>query len=280
MKIEPVYSIPGTIFAFFLLLVGVVGMSKYSSKEAKKQVTEDVKEMESAADSPSEKKLRLRKRVSSGELEELAPMLSEDEETVAESVNSETESGNVKKTPGVFFIGGIIKLNQHESGILCAVLNGFLAGSCLIPLHYAKAQGFGSLSYIISFGTGSFLANILVWIIYFFYQHNKSQCASSFPDTFETMPSFHFKKLWLRGLMAGILLAIGQFCSIQATSTLGQGVGNSLVQSKILISGLWGICFYKEIKEKGTIAKWFMAAALAVLSIMLLSYQRLMAKAN
>jgi glucose uptake protein GlcU len=64
------------------------------------------------------------------------------------------------------------------------------------------------------------------------------------------------------------------FGSIQATTTLGQGVGNSLVQSKIIISRLWGICWFKEIKDLEAISKWFMLVALYVASNVWLSYER------
>jgi glucose uptake protein GlcU len=94
------------------------------------------------------------------------------------------------------------------------------------------------------------------------------------------MPPFHLKELWFRGFLAGLLLTIGMFGSIMAISFLGQGVGNSLVQTKILISGLWGIFWFKEVKDTQTIGKWFASAALCVSAILWLSYERTSATKN
>ena len=79
--------------------------------------------------------------------------------------------------------------------------------------------------------------------------------------------------------MAGLLLSIGMYCSIYTTSVLGQGVGNSLIQSKILISGAWGIFYYKEI-SRDAIPMWFLSASTCVFGILMLSYQRIAATAK
>ena len=91
------------------------------------------------------------------------------------------------------------------------------------------------------------------------------------------MPRTYFEELWLPGFAAGVLLSIAMFGSIFAVTYLGQGVGNSLVQTKILISGLWGIFYYKEINGTKTISMWFMSAIIAVLAIIWLSLERLFA---
>mmetsp|Transcript_23346 Transcript_23346/g.41133 ORF Transcript_23346/g.41133 Transcript_23346/m.41133 type:complete len:100 (+) Transcript_23346:3-302(+) len=88
------------------------------------------------------------------------------------------------------------------------------------------------------------------------------------------MPRWYFKKLWLKLLAAGLLLSGGMFGSILATSSLGQAVGNSLIQSKILVSGLFGICCFHEIKDRRAITNWFLSATVSVASILWLSYER------
>ena len=93
------------------------------------------------------------------------------------------------------------------------------------------------------------------------------------------MPPWHFRQLWSPGLAAGVLLTIAMFGSIMSVTYLGQGVGNSIIQSKILISGVWGIFWYKEITGAITITKWFASAMLAIAGIMWLSYERIHAKA-
>jgi hypothetical protein len=51
-------------------------------------------------------------------------------------------------------------------------------------------------------------------------------------------------------------------------------VGNSLIQSKILVSGLWGICCFQEIKDRRAIRNWFLSATLSMASILWLSLER------
>ena len=79
--------------------------------------------------------------------------------------------------------------------------------------------------------------------------------------------------------MAGVLLTFGMFGALFAVTYLGQAIGNSLVQSKIFISGLWGIFWFKEVKDPKAIGKWFASASLCVASILWLSHERIMAKA-
>ena len=163
-------------------------------------------------------------------------------------------------------------LTPRQVGVICAVLNGLLSGSSLVPLHYAKEAGiFSDLSYFVSFTSGAFVSNIGLWVVYFFIQliHKRS-----IVTTYQSMPRWYFSKLWFKLLTAGLLLTGGMFGSILATSSLGQAVGNSLIQSKILISGLFGICCFHEIKDKRNITNWFVSATICVASILWLSFER------
>lgn len=185
----------------------------------------------------------------------------------------------------------VASLTPRQAGICMAAVNGIFGGCALVPLHYAKKQGFQGLTYIPSFGLGSFIANIVLWSLYFagtYYQQQRqkqlrspsrpeNESTSTWKASVELMPCFYWSILWKRGILAGFLLSIGMICSILATGALGQGVGNSLVQLKILISGLWGIFYYKEIQNKRSIKLWFLSASICVSGILGLSYQRLMA---
>ena len=262
---EPIHSLYGACFAFSLLTVGLIGMSKYSAApqkpeyESRKEV-ELVGEDRPSGDTDRLKTRKFQRTQSDEEVESLIPL-------------EEESRKNIEAKPVI--IGGRLALTKREAGILFSAWNGVFSGSALIPLHYAKKQGFSGLSYIFSYGTGSFLANIIVLIVFFFYTYSQHP---SLKKAWESMPAWHFKKLWLRGSLSGLLMAAGMFGSIQATATLGQGVGNSLVQSKILVSGLWGIYWFKEIKERKAIMRWFISACVGVSGILWLSYERLAAK--
>jgi hypothetical protein len=91
------------------------------------------------------------------------------------------------------------------------------------------------------------------------------------------MPVWHFSQLSIPGMSAGVLLSIAMFGSVLSVTYLGQGIGNSIVQTKILVSGLWGILWFAEIRGTWIITKWFLSASLTVIGIVWLSYERILA---
>ena len=140
---------------------------------------------------------------------------------------------------------------------------------------------FISLSLTGSFATGALLSNVVLWIIWFGTKMVMSQrdggifSIVNLKNTYEGMPPLHFRQLYIPGFSAGVLLTIAMFGSIMSVTYLGQGVGNSIIQSKILISGLWGIFWYREIVGGMTIAKWFLSASITITGILWLSYERI-----
>ncbi|CAB9517622.1 expressed unknown protein [Seminavis robusta] len=184
-------------------------------------------------------------------------------------------------------------LTKRQLGILASIINGIFSGSSFVPLHYAKKEGFGGAKYMLSFATGAILATCMIWVVLFVTKfitvsrkHKRELNDSGsrmvrilFAKAYESMPPWHFRQMWAPGFAAGTLLAIAMFGSIISVTHLGQGVGNSIVQSKILISGLWGIFWYREIVGVPNIAKWLASAGVAVLSILWISYERILSKA-
>jgi glucose uptake protein GlcU len=271
---EPVNSLPRTCIAFGALMCGLIGMSKYSavakgpiqgSKSGRREIElgASVSSVSLASGNRSS-----RRRIDD---EETVPMVASDDSD-NDSISANLDDDD-KSRPVYAHVMGVPH-TQREFGILCSVLNGILAGSSLIPMHFAKAHGFFGRTFILSFGSGSLVANMVMWVIYFLHIHHNGSKGTTLRASYAMMPSLYLKELWFRGLMAGILLAIGMFSSILSISFLGQGVGNSLVQTKILISGLWGIFWFKEVKDGQAICKWFASAALCVSAILWLSYER------
>ena len=160
-----------------------------------------------------------------------------------------------KKEQRKFSWDNRLGLTKRELGILGAVMNGALTGFSLVPIHYAKKQGFGGAAYMLSFSSGALFANLMIWAVWFVAKvvmtprdtttstaattTSTSNSSSAFfqlvQQTYESMPAFHFKQLYIPGFSAGILLSIAMFGSILSVTYLGQGVGNSIIQSKILI---------------------------------------------
>ena len=240
---EPVHDLSGTLASFILLAIGLVGMSAYSAPP---------KTMVTAEDPSIQKTAELEAQAITGEKE--AKVYAHDDPSAP---NAE--------------IFGITWTNR-QCGIAGAVMNGVFTGCSLIPLHYAKEQGFGGQRYIISLACGAMISNIAIWVVFFLVQWIQ---AGSVVAAYQTMPEWHFNVLWKPGMLAGVFLAIAMFASIFSVTYLGQGVGNSLVQAKILVSGLWGILWFREIKETKRVVKWFISAFITIGAIIWLSFERL-----
>jgi glucose uptake protein GlcU len=73
-------------------------------------------------------------------------------------------------------------------------------------------------------------------------------------------------------MWAGVLWAAGNVCSIVAVLKLGQAVGYSSVQASIMVSGLWGLFYYKEVPREH-IGFWVLSAMSATMGMVLLSQQ-------
>jgi glucose uptake protein GlcU len=79
--------------------------------------------------------------------------------------------------------------------------------------------------------------------------------------------------MWLPGGTSGLLWSIGNFFSLISVYYLGEGVGYPLVQTSILISGLWGLFYFNEVTGFERRIKWFASSLLTVFGILLLSYE-------
>lgn len=90
---------------------------------------------------------------------------------------------------------------------------------------------------------------------------------------YNALPSFHVSTLIGPGSLAGFLYSLGNFCSIIAVTTLGQGVGYSFVQTSMLFSGLWGIFYFGEVKGTDRIFKWMISSIVTLVGILTLSYE-------
>jgi glucose uptake protein GlcU len=164
---------------------------------------------------------------------------------------------------------GRLQVRKRTLGILSAVFTGVYGGSIMVPMKFAPKMDRG-LGFLISFSIGAALVNLTLWVVRYLYL---CQRHLSFFQGYQELPSFHFGKMWLYGASCGLLWSIGNFCSLLAVEYLGLGVGYSLTQSSMLVSGLWGIFYFHEIEGTTPISKWYVSAMVTVLGIFLLSYE-------
>jgi glucose uptake protein GlcU len=280
---EPVADVPSTLCSFLLLIVGLVGMSKYSAPLPKEE--RSVVSLEEATTTQNVDHENLSYQCMTGDSPTSGGM---DEET--EGLRNDTQdmfqqpalaTVDPDHAPHIVLFNGRLSLTRRQCGVLGAAMNGVMTGGSLVPLHYASEEGFGGARFFPSMACGAMLSNLLLWFLYFVLQAMlDSMTGKSIRQTMDGMPKLFFRELWLPGLLAGLLLSLAMFTSILAVTYLGQAVGNSLVQTKILVSGLWGIFWYHEISGAATIAKWFVSAGICISAIIWLSLERLEAKAG
>lgn len=177
-----------------------------------------------------------------------------------------------KDADGVFCCYGIF-ISRRHLGIIGAIINGAWGGNSVVPMHYAKAQGFNGAGYLISYSCGSMLVTIALWVLRYLY--NLYLTGGDTKQAYDSLPSSHLREMWLPGFLAGSLYSLGNFCALITISVLGQGVGYSFVQTSMLVSGLWGIFYFSEIQGTTVIAKWLLSSLVTVIGIMGLSFEHL-----
>ncbi|KAL3933295.1 MAG: hypothetical protein SGBAC_010463 [Bacillariaceae sp.] len=297
---ESVKDTRQTIMAIMTLMVGLVGMSHYSDSSAAKESSKDDTARTSslttiasvadyapvvAAESTEEAAgyipipRKTKRSVSDGiDHHKVIPFELEMENSISitqplmDGTDTYDDEFNTKdgKERMVRIFNGRIVLTQRQMGLLAAIVNGAWGGLNLIPLHYAQRDsGMSGASYLISYATGSLIVCASIWVGLFVYHYMNNQ--QNFQEALDHLPSWHVRELGLPGMLAGLLYSVGNFCSILAVAYLGQGVGFSFCQGQLLVSGLWGVFYFKEIQGRTIIVKWFGSALITTVGIIWLS---------
>jgi hypothetical protein len=178
------------------------------------------------------------------------------------------------RPPPTRVLCGLTVSNRTE-GILAAVFCGVWGGSVMVPMHFADVPA--GLGYVSSFAFGASAVTIAIWVALWLYQSFETReggGGGGFDPRrgWALLPSMHWNVLLLPGCVAGLLWSIGNVSSMVAVSNLGEGVGYSLCQSSMLVSGLWGLFYYKEIKGAWIVSGWLACALVTIGGIIFLSY--------
>mmetsp|Transcript_14183 Transcript_14183/g.21569 ORF Transcript_14183/g.21569 Transcript_14183/m.21569 type:complete len:250 (+) Transcript_14183:746-1495(+) len=190
-------------------------------------------------------------------------------------VNGDNDSKKSNKednnSPTIVYslFGGRVRLSQRSAGILGAMINGTWGSNSMIPMHYANEAGYGGPGYLISFACGAAIVTVLIWLVYFLVLARSKGVMKGY----QSLPSFHVREMWVPGFLSGTLYSIGNFGSMIAIIFLGQAIGFMTCQASMLVSGLWGIVYYKEVRGWDLKAKWFLSALLTVMGIIWLGQQ-------
>jgi glucose uptake protein GlcU len=233
---EPVRSKVGTGLAVAFMMAGLAGMSYFAAPSRRQEYDSDDDEREENFALPSRE-----------------PLL------------SRSISGSNRSKNALFGC-----LNQGQLGVLAAVIDGAYGGSTLVPMHYARSTDTQGLAFVLSFAIGCATVISVVWILRFLLYCQRTQ---SFSEGFQSLPSFHLMTIGPSAVLSGLIWSIGNVSAILSVAILGQGVGYSIVQSQLLVAGLWGVFYYREIRGLHVVTSWFLFACVTVVGILLLSQE-------
>jgi hypothetical protein len=73
--------------------------------------------------------------------------------------------------------------------------------------------------------------------------------------------NYRFADVSFPGFLTGCFWSMGNFSAFFSTQHLGMTVGYPLTQTSIIVSGLWGIFYYKEIRGTAAVRLFFVAVA-------------------
>jgi len=160
-----------------------------------------------------------------------------------------------------------IHVPKYHLGLFFAFLNGLLAATIMIPLHYAPPHSTQGVGYSMSFGIAAMIVVIFAWLLR--WMVCAIQCRSV-GKGYQSLPSFHFKDMLRPGMLAGLLYSIGNLSGIVSIQKLGNFMGYSLNQSSMIVSGLWGIFYYKEIPGLKNILGFILSSVIVFVGIILM----------
>lgn len=276
---EPVRSVGGSIASVSLMIMGLVGMSLFSSRQSERSLQPDDENENRVDNDSSEIESFLGERLSNAHDNDTTPPVTgyrNLEDATMDKTNYEEiiEPGQLDSIPSHDPEATTASRSRRQRfwGIVGAIIDGGYGGSVLVPMHYSarsneNAKGLG---YLISFSVGCTIVMCLVWLLRFsVYSIQARSVARGWSD----LPSMHFRNVGPYASMAGLIWSLGNVSSIVSVALLGQAYGYSVIQSQLLIAGLWGVFWYREIVDSTDIKRWFLSATATLLGIVYLSQQ-------
>jgi hypothetical protein len=203
---------------------------------------------------------------------ELEPLFDPEDAIMGGGTATKCDDDKFNPKENLILCGGRLSLTRRQLGLAGATFNGVWGSMNLVPLHFAmRRDGLSGAGYVISYATGSMIVNAAMWILLALY--HTYQRHGNWKEGIDMLPSMHWRQLWLPGLLTGLLYSAGNFGNILAVAFLGQAKGFSVCQMQLFVSGLWGVFYFREIRGREIIVKWFLSAAVAVTGIIWLSYE-------
>lgn len=262
---EPMWSLWLTALAMLVLIGGVVGMTFVMRPVISPPLQQQQQQQQEGT---SDHRHHYQEK----------PLL---DESASGSVQ-EDDQRDIETSSTVVYLGSCCRVSRRSFGIVCALFSGFFGGTGLVPLKLAQTiSGFsGGIDFVLSFAIGALCVQTCFWLVYLGVR--------TINGTRPIMPPVHFRIMLVPGLISGCLWSAGNVCQIYAVLLLGVGVGSGCVQvgvfaifsllffkplyqANLLVAGIWGILYYREIVGL-RILLWICFALIALGGILGLSF--------
>ncbi|PFH36069.1 hypothetical protein BESB_057200 [Besnoitia besnoiti] len=122
---------------------------------------------------------------------------------------------------------------SHATGILLCIVSGMCGGLSLGPMSFVPTEDKG-VAFLPSFATGIMLAALTAISI-------RLICGKQ-------RPVWHFRAAFRWGVLSGFLYLVATLAVIIAIPRVSFAVAYPSKQSAIIVSGLWGILFFREMR--------------------------------
>jgi hypothetical protein len=222
-----VKSIPLSVVALILLVVGIFGLSmsntEFVRNLGRKSAQQGRDKRKAAEDGDYESSINnpKLKDTTSGET---TPLIDDD------------DKDHPKSSPS---------LRNSLLGVTCALVLGLMNGSMMVPLRFTPKDATG-INYMASFGIGVLVVTPVCALVYFLLVARR-------------FPPLQLRVALIPGLITGLIWNVGNFCTVYATLYLGLTIGFPLTQVALVVSGLWGILVFKEITAPRSLVAWFLS---------------------
>lgn len=176
---------------------------------------------------------------------------------------------------------------EYVVGVMLAILSGLLNGAKygvtsvghhhamnadMTPSQedYVKSSFNVFESYMLSFGSGCALSTILMFGIFAIVQKGLRR---------QPLPSPQFPVMKKYGFAAGATWMASYMCLQMANNLGGSGAfGPAGNATSLITGGLWGLLYYREVKDIRRVACWVVSAVWTIVFVILLTQELIVEK--
>lgn len=145
-------------------------------------------------------------------------------------------------------------------GIGSAALVGIFGGSILVPCAFTPHAAHG-VAFLPSFGCGALAMGVLIAIVY----------VISTWKTLDVRRELR-REVVTCGVLSGIFWNLGNIAQVAGMDyfNMPYGISYPILQCGLLIAGIWGIYFFKEVQNGKAVLVFWIGAAILVIGVVVL----------